>query len=77
MFIFYSVADAAAFGLDDLLNFTFAVNDVVLCATDGPVLDEVAGLKGIFRTCSGVNGDWSDLELSGGSWHDDDMGKGG
>lgn len=40
-----SIADAAIFGFDDILDFSFAVSNIIACTTDGSIFDEVADLK--------------------------------
>ena len=62
------IADAPVFGLEDLLDFSFAMGDVVLCTADGSVLDDVTDLEEMFGTSlSNANRNQTNLELSVGN----------
>ena len=40
----YSIANGTVFDFEDFLNFALAVGDLFRCATNWPVVDEVADL---------------------------------
>jgi len=64
------IADAPVFGLEDLLDFSFAMSDVVGCTADRSIFDDVADLEEILRALfSNANGNQTNLELSLGNWH--------
>ena len=50
VFVSNRVPDAAIFGLEDFLDFSFTVDDVIVCTADGSVFDEITGLKESFKT---------------------------
>jgi len=54
--IFNRVADTPVFSLEDLLDLSFAVKDIVVRTADGSVFDDITDLGEIFGTpCSDVD----------------------